>query len=943
MRPDAATSISSPLTGLSEIGRETARGHTKRRNDRASRQVARPLQVSRALILLIVACCHDWLWCQRHPTDPSKGTKNSSSAVYSWAAEASTVFDGRFLGRKIATEALRQSPVPRTPEKQPMNDDDFLEDEEPMEIWGDIDDRRMILSAAPCPCAAALRQAFNAALRILVDRGVRNQLLLKYRLPLSFAVELQGASPAWPKLSDLYEHDLLREVLERRVLRVATVAGGASQDPATSSFNSSFLREIVDEIDSHYSEIEGLSESTGRRGSLPIQIEYVYKASTAVVLQALDAGQAHMTDINMVLSHNPFNGITMTSRYSRSDQVMTQSTIVIVKSDTNIASLRALRDSIFLSYDQEGRTVVVDSTWNHQSLARVLPPFTIYELLSDGAPGSHLIDVLMDEEALAATAQVPLPWIHYGLRQFVAGATYATGALFLMDKHGSKCPTAASGKRNPVRPAAPDKPGEDPALSSLRRELTKKSLGFQRSQQFYVGSRKSSWEGVYGADTPGGPTDGEDSYPATPGPWSTEPSTPVGEMELFDSLRGDAGEPLASGRRYLRTRALHDSYNAALVQLVHNSVLDNLIEDLQEINIVPFFDCGGTVPGSVARSFPPAHRIPPDDALMDILRTGVVLVGMPMGSKESISSPEVLYAQRAMTEVVAAIGAEYRVTLQTRFIRFPSAQHVLRALHKGLIHLADARILFEYISPHARLGFRVRPTCALGASRLWMMTQNKDGMTSLEGLHQTLEKIPDVNDRRIGVLDQYLQSTVASVLPPGVLVVELAVEEAAEALLSRSVVAVFGMATQQRRLLRSLLNVERRPTDQDNHAWEKMPQVATFDSRNELRWGSPIHTPGSGSFPDAFPDRSRLPSDRFTPGGPDWTPEDGPGFPWHVAAPLQYTKDIYQELMKAEGLPLETNEAPQQNTPSWIDIDTGVTAVMHSFLAASLRSPRTSG
>lgn len=142
MRPDAATSSSSPLTGLSEIGRETGRGHTKRRNDRNSRQLARPLRVSRALILLIVACCHDWLWCQRHPTDPFKGTKKSSSAVYSWAAEASTVFDGRFLGRKIATEALRQSPVPRTPEKQPMNDDDFLEDEEPMEIWGDIDDRR---------------------------------------------------------------------------------------------------------------------------------------------------------------------------------------------------------------------------------------------------------------------------------------------------------------------------------------------------------------------------------------------------------------------------------------------------------------------------------------------------------------------------------------------------------------------------------------------------------------------------------------------------------------------------------------------------------------------------------------------------------------------------------------------------------------------------------
>ena len=122
----------------------------------------------------------------------------------------------------------------------------------------------MILPSAPCTRAAALRQAFNAALRILVDRGVRNQLLLKYKLPLSFAVELQGATPAWPRLRDLHERDLLREVLEGRVIRVATVGRGTHQEPSLSSFNGSFLREIVDEIDLHYSGTEGPSDFTWR-------------------------------------------------------------------------------------------------------------------------------------------------------------------------------------------------------------------------------------------------------------------------------------------------------------------------------------------------------------------------------------------------------------------------------------------------------------------------------------------------------------------------------------------------------------------------------------------------------------------------------------------------------------------------------------------------------
>lgn len=806
----------------------------------------------------------------------------------------------------------------------------------------------MVLSTAPCPCAAALRQAFNAALRCLVDRGVRNQLLLKYKLPFSFAVELVGPSPAWPILKDLRKQDLLREVLEERVLRVATVCKGSSQLPRASSFNGSFLREIVDEIDAHYSEEDGSSDFNSRRdqgGRQPIHIEYVVKASTAVALQALDAGQAHMTDINMILSHNPFNGITMSSRYSRSDQVMTQSTSAIVKSDTNIASLPALRDSIFSSVDQEGRTVVVDSTWSHQSLARVLPPYTIYEILSEGAPGSHLLDVLMDEEAVAATAEVPPQWLHRGLRHFAIGATYASGAFFLMDRHGTKCPSTYR-KKQP-NTATKAKQAEDPALSSLRRELTKKSVSISsRQKKYYMNSRPPAWGKWHGSDTSHGLPDNDDSYPGTPGPWSTEPSTPVGETELFDSLRVDAGEPLASGRRYLRTRALHDSYNAALVQLLRNSVLERLVEDLQEINVVPFFDCGGTVPGSVARSFPPSHRIPPDDALMDVLRTGMVLVGMAMGNQASPRSPEVVYAQKAVMEVVAAIGAAYRVPLQTRFIRFPTAQHVLRALHKGLIHLADARVLFEYISPQAHLEFRVRPTCALGASRLWMMTQNKQGMTSLEGLHNALEEELQASEQHVAVVDQQLQSTVASVLPSGVIVDVMAVQEAAEALLSRSISAIFGMATQQRRELRSLLSGERKKPPHADGASESAHEGTMFESVDP-RWASPLGTPPGAVSPttdEKFSDFSESMTDfvdRVATKLTDAAQKDGAdavssGF----ISPFPYENDLFQELVKGEGVRAEAVEAPHHPTVPWIEVDTGITAVIHSFLAVSLRPQR---
>ena len=74
---------------------------------------------------------------------PPKGPRRVAHTA-SWGAEATTGFDGRFLGRKIATEALRQTATTRPPERSPINDDDFLEDEEPLEIWGDIDDRRCV-------------------------------------------------------------------------------------------------------------------------------------------------------------------------------------------------------------------------------------------------------------------------------------------------------------------------------------------------------------------------------------------------------------------------------------------------------------------------------------------------------------------------------------------------------------------------------------------------------------------------------------------------------------------------------------------------------------------------------------------------------------------------------------------------------------------------------
>ncbi|KAL8445631.1 hypothetical protein Emed_005501 [Eimeria media] len=928
------------------------------------------MRVVSALALLLAWCSYEWPWsatpssCLREGGPPCSGP--------AWGASAGAVLEGSLKSRQFTTDPFRQGPhLPKPSERHISSDDEFLEDEEPLEIWGDLNDTRMTLSTAPCPCPAALRQAFNAALRRLVDRGVRTQLLLRHKLPLSFAVELQGASPAWPRREDLREHDLLREVLERRVLRVATVMRTPSSPSfSIKAFNSSFLREIVDEIDAHYSSADLGGEGGDAEGSSnrtngqqpPIRIEYVTKASTAVALQALDAGQAHMTDIDVVLSHNPFNGITLASRYSRSDQVVTQGTAAIVKAESNVASLQALRESIFMSSDQAGRTVVVDSAFSQQSLARVLPPYTTYELLSDGVPKTQLLDLLADEEAVAAAAQLPLPWLKQGLRHFAIGATYATGALFLMDRHGDKCVAknraAASAAASTENSSSSERLGEDPALFSLRREFTKKSVSLNSHPKKFYSRRNSPFLGLL-ADTEGPPNaEGDDSYPATPGPWSHEPSTPVGETELFDSLRTAAtGEPLASGRRYLRTRALHDSYNAALGQLLRRSVLDRLVEELQEINVVPFCDCGGTVPGSVSRTFPPRQRIPADDALMDVLRTGIVLVGMPTGSKASVASPEVLYAQRAMVEVVAVIAAEYRVPLQTRFIRFPTAKHVLRALHKGLIHLADARVLFEYVSPQAHLGYRVRPTCALGASRLWMVVQKKEGMTSLEDLHRSLEENPDASQRKVGVLDQQLYATVVGVLPSSVVTEVISVEEAAEALLSRSLAAVFGMSTQQRRYLRSLLRAERKAAARRDSealalaAWKKQQdpqeaQAALFDAAGESRWASPLHTPPpdeSGSGFSLFLDSptgvspagsplSSLPTQGSTRSGA--TP---------VSSSMQTADDLFEQLAKAEGVAVDSSSSAQHGVPTFIEVDTGVTAVIHSFLALSLRPQRPPG
>lgn len=107
----------------------------------------------RALLFLVALCCYNWPWGKSPwappwgPSDehwgPPEGPRLGPITTF-WGAEASTGFDGRFLGRKITTEALKQTAASRAPERNTLNDDDFLEDEEPLEIWGDITDRRCV-------------------------------------------------------------------------------------------------------------------------------------------------------------------------------------------------------------------------------------------------------------------------------------------------------------------------------------------------------------------------------------------------------------------------------------------------------------------------------------------------------------------------------------------------------------------------------------------------------------------------------------------------------------------------------------------------------------------------------------------------------------------------------------------------------------------------------
>lgn len=90
-----------------------------------------------SLAFILTLCCSEWPWT----SGVAPGAPRPSSA--SWGAHASSGFEGRFLGRQITTDALRMSsPRPRSPEKHLSSDDDLLEDEEPLEIWGDLDDSR---------------------------------------------------------------------------------------------------------------------------------------------------------------------------------------------------------------------------------------------------------------------------------------------------------------------------------------------------------------------------------------------------------------------------------------------------------------------------------------------------------------------------------------------------------------------------------------------------------------------------------------------------------------------------------------------------------------------------------------------------------------------------------------------------------------------------------
>lgn len=98
----------------------------------------RPFRLVCALAFLTVFCCHEYPWS-------SSGVWPSEEAFHGsaffWGALASSTFDSPFLGRQINTDALKH-PAPSVSPERPSNmEDDFLDDEEPLEIWGDLDDR----------------------------------------------------------------------------------------------------------------------------------------------------------------------------------------------------------------------------------------------------------------------------------------------------------------------------------------------------------------------------------------------------------------------------------------------------------------------------------------------------------------------------------------------------------------------------------------------------------------------------------------------------------------------------------------------------------------------------------------------------------------------------------------------------------------------------------
>lgn len=108
------------------------------------RTVWRPLRLGTVycFVFLVTLCCYDWPWASYTKSSPTGVTGGLSWGSTPWGASAAPGFDGRFFGHRISTNALQLSPRPRSPDRHGSSDDDFLEDEEPLEIWGDLDDTR---------------------------------------------------------------------------------------------------------------------------------------------------------------------------------------------------------------------------------------------------------------------------------------------------------------------------------------------------------------------------------------------------------------------------------------------------------------------------------------------------------------------------------------------------------------------------------------------------------------------------------------------------------------------------------------------------------------------------------------------------------------------------------------------------------------------------------